>query len=449
MERILVVEEHDPLRQVVVSVFSHQGFEVEGASDADAAFELLCHKRFDCVVSDYRLSRCTAADLMERIKEFGLDVPFVITTALPDFDIAVEMMKLGAKDIIRKPLDAEELGERVKEIIREHRGSAYGCGSRADRKREFLTENPRMTNLLKSAARVAEVDSSVLLLGESGTGKELLARYIHEQSNRRDKPFVAVNCAAIPEELLESEFFGHEIGAFTGASQTKPGVFEIASEGTIFLDEIGDMPLLLQVKLLRTLQEQEVKRVGGTRTIKVSPRIISATNHIVSEALDNKTLREDLYYRLAVVELRIPPLRERPEDIDMLADYYIDYFSSKFDRTAPNLTPAARATMKNYLWPGNARELENVIERALVLCGPEINPEHLGINLMVDFALLEEATVTLSAIAGDAARKAEEEMILRALSQTQGNKTQAAKLLGVSYKTLLNKVKEYESLGER
>ncbi|RIL11322.1 MAG: hypothetical protein DCC75_02595 [Proteobacteria bacterium] len=269
-----------------------------------------------------------------------------------------------------------------------------------------------------------------------------MARYIHEHSPRSNKSFVAINCAAMPSELLESELFGHESGSFTGATQTRTGVFEVASEGTIFLDEIGDMPHQLQVKLLRALQEREIKRVGSNKVIKINPRVIAATNRDIDQALELGRVREDLYYRLAVVQFNIPPLRTRSADIDLLCTFFLDYFGSKLGKVL-EIDETAMDFLKRYSWPGNTRELENVIERAAILADDVITPDHLGIGIDIDFGLLDEAAKTLTEVADLAAKQAEIEFIRKVLGRTSGNKSKAAQLLGVSYKTLLNKVKEY------
>jgi DNA-binding NtrC family response regulator len=283
----------------------------------------------------------------------------------------------------------------------------------------------------------------VLILGESGTGKEVLARYLHEHSPRRDKPFIAVNCAAIPPDLLESEFFGHEEGAFTGATQCRVGVLELASAGTVFLDEVGDMPPLLQVKLLRALQEHEIRHVGGNKQIRVTPRIIAATNRDVEAEIASGEMRDDFYYRLAVVTFNLPPLRERKEDIMPLVERSMKHFAVMMGKENVSIDPVAKDMLMTYSWPGNVRELENVIERAVVMCDHEIRAEHLGIYVRLDLAAIEESIKTLPEIASQAVRRAEVEAIERALHVTGGNKSKAADILGVSYKTLLNKVKEY------
>jgi DNA-binding NtrC family response regulator len=351
-------------------------------------------------------------------------------------------MRTGANDFISKPFEPEILSEVVREVI-EHRRIVNRSGLvRTKAHRTFLTESPRAEELLSDARKVARVNTSVLILGESGTGKELIARFIHEQSPRHNRPFVAINCGAIPADLLESELFGHEAGAFTGATQTRMGLFEFAADGTIFLDELGDMPLPLQVKLLRALQEREIKRLGGTKMITAAPRIIAATNHDIDRALREKTLREDLYYRVAVVTLTIPPLRERTEDIELLSHHYTEAFCAAIGRATLAIDAAAHAVLQSYHWPGNARELENVIERAVILAEDKILPEHLGIESPP--ATTNTATpLSLPEVASRAAREAEIELILKVLGETRGNKTKAALKLGVSYKTLLNKIRDY------
>ena len=396
-----------------------------------------------CIIADFKLPGIDGIEFLRRVREHSHSVPFLLMTAFGSIDIAVEAMKIGANDFLCKPFEPQTLCDVIKDLMQHKRIVERTTSLRNRRDRMFLTSHASGEKILHQAKKVAAVDSSVLILGESGTGKELLARYIHEHSSRRDKLFVAVNCAAMPADLLESEFFGHEAGAFTGATQSRPGVFEVASEGTIFLDEIGEMPLNLQVKLLRALQEKEIKRLGGCKLIKVDPRIISATNHNIEEALAKHTLRDDLYYRIAVFSFTIPPLRERSCDIDLLTKYFLDYFSSQLGRSVL-LSPTAKELLHRYAWPGNARELENVIERAVILAEGEILPEHLGLQLDLDFESLSEASATLSEIAGRAVRRAETDTIRKALERTMGNKSRAASMLGVSYKTLLSKVRDYE-----
>jgi DNA-binding NtrC family response regulator len=384
-------------------------------------------------------------ELLAETRKIDTEVPYLIMTAYGSVDIAVQAMKEGANDFITKPFEPEALCTTLRDVITNKQITNRMLGKHQRRPRRFLTADPVTEKLLHQAKKVAKVDSSVLILGESGTGKELVARYIHQHSPRKDKPFIAVNCGAMPADLLESEFFGHEEGSFTGATQQRIGVFELAGDGTIFLDEVGDMPAALQVKLLRALQENEIKRVGGSKTIKINPRIISATNKDIEDSLDSGDLREDFYYRIAVISLAIRPLRERRQDAELLIQYFNDYFSSTGESKPLKISPAAKKLLCSYPWPGNARELENVLERASILAeGSEILPEHLGIDLNLKFDIIDDAKMTLPEIASQAARAAEVELIQKILNQTMGNKTKAAQKLGVSYKTLLNKIKDYE-----
>ena len=439
----MVVEDADTLRDVIKSVLEDSGFVVDAVPSAEAGIAELKKNTYACILADFRLPGKNGIDLLHATREISQTVPFILMTAYGSIEIAVEAMKLGANDFVCKPFEPQTLVSVLNDVIEFRRIVDRTLGMRTRRDRSFLTENLGAKKLLYQAKKVAKVDSSVLLLGESGTGKELVARFIHEHSPRSDKPFIAVNCASMPPDLLESELFGHEAGSFTGATQTRIGVFELATEGTIFLDEVGDMPPALQVKLLRALQEREIKRVGSNRQIKVNPRIIAATNQDMEKALSDGSVRDDFYYRIAVVTFEIPPLRARPEDVELLTRYYIDYFCSAIGKSGLTLDETACELLKAYPWPGNSRELENVIERAVILADDIIRPEHLGINLKLDLDAIAETSLTLPEIAQRAARKAEIALITKILEQTLGNKTRAAQILGVSYKTLLNKVKEY------
>ncbi|MBN8548674.1 MAG: sigma-54-dependent Fis family transcriptional regulator [Deltaproteobacteria bacterium] len=443
MDKILLVEDADTLREVLASVLQNDGYAVDAFASAEEALPHLKNNTYACVLSDFKLPGMDGIELLKAVREVSRSVPFLIMTAFGSIEIAVEAMKYGANDFICKPFEPDTIRSVISDLIEHKRIVDRTLGTRTRRDRSFIGQSASVQKVLQQAKKVAKVDTSVLILGESGCGKELLARYIHENSPRHDKQFVAVNCAAMPAELLESEFFGHEAGSFTGATQTRIGVLEFASEGTILLDEVGDMPLVLQVKLLRALQEREIKRVGSNKVIKINPRIIAATNHNVEAALKEGRLREDFYYRIAVISLSLPPLRERPQDIEVLTQYYIDHFASGMGKAGLDLDRTARDMIRAYAWPGNARELENVMERAVILADSVIKPEHLGINISLNFQALDESVRTLSEIAGQAARRAEVDLITRTLAQTMGNKSKAAQILGVSYKTLLNKVKEY------
>ncbi|MBX7142895.1 MAG: sigma-54 dependent transcriptional regulator [Oligoflexia bacterium] len=443
MEKLLLVEDADSLREVLTSVLQHDGYHVDSFPNAEDALEALKANTYACVLADFKLPGMNGIELLKNVREQSRTVPYLIMTAFGSIEIAVEAMKHGANDFICKPFEPDTIRSVIRDIIQHRRIVDRSLGLRTKRERSFMSGSPSVQQLLSQAKKVARVDSSVLILGESGCGKELLARYIHEHSSRCDKQFVAVNCAAMPADLLESEFFGHEAGAFTGATQTRVGVLEFASEGTILLDEIGDMPPPLQVKLLRALQEREIKRVGSNKTIKINPRIIAATNQNMDEAIKLGRMREDFFYRIAVITLTVPPLRERPEDIELLTNYYIDHFSAGMNKPVVQLDKAAREVLRQYSWPGNARELENVIERAVILADSVIRPEHLGLNLSIDLGAMRDSVQSLTDIASEAAKRAEIEVISRVLTQTGGNKSKAAQILGVSYKTLLNKVKEY------
>jgi DNA-binding NtrC family response regulator len=444
MSKILLVEDSESLREVLACVLRTDGHEVTAFEEAESAYKYFKDHPCDLVLSDFKLPGKNGLEFLRELRELSTDVPFLIMTAYGSIEIAVEAMRYGANDFITKPFEPSSLNELIEQLCAHKQIVDRSCTAKSQSGVRFITHDDATKALLNQVKRAAAVDSTILLLGESGTGKELMARYIHEQSSRKEKPFLAVNCAALPEQLLESEFFGHEAGAFTGATQTRIGVLEAASNGTVFLDEIGDMPAVLQVKLLRALQEKEIKRVGGNKTIKVNPRIVAATNVDIRESLINGSLREDFYYRLAVISFEIPALRKRPADIEPLLGYYMDYYAERLNREKPSITKEALALMKRYPWPGNARELENVIERALILSKDSIGPEHLELNLSVDYRSLDDILLTLPELANAAAKQAEVKAILSVLSRTDGNKTQAAKILGVSYKTLLNKIKDYK-----
>lgn len=444
MQRILLIEDADSLREVLGTILESAGYAVSAYANAEDALRAISKESYVAILSDFKLPGMNGIDLLKAVRRGSPSVPFIIMTAYGSIEIAVEAMREGANDFITKPFEPEYICHFLKEIISNNRIVDRRIGRELTKQREIVTQDSKMLEIIEQAKRVARFESSVLILGESGTGKELLARLIHANGPRNQENFVSINCAAMPAELLESEFFGHEAGAFTGATQSRIGLFEYASDGTIFLDEIGEMPAVLQVKLLRALQEREIRRVGGNKPIKVNPRVLAATNRNIEQALSNGELREDLYYRLAVISFDLPPLRERSGDVALLCEYFIRKFAEKENRIPPALNELALDILQTYKWPGNARELENVIERATIMADELIGPEHLGINLSLDFQTLEDATSTLPQIVSQATRRTEIDLILKALKQTEGNKTRAAERLGVSYKTLLNKMKEYE-----
>lgn len=443
MRKVLVVDDTDPLREVICSVLSSHNYEPIGVADVNSALKILQTSKIDCILSDYKLVSSTGLDLLKKVRELPEQIPFILMTAFASVDIAVAAMKAGANDFIIKPFDPDLLSTIIEQIC-EHKRILDRTTS-VKSKKAIVAKSPSMIELLNKTTKIAKVDSTVLILGESGTGKELLARYIHDNSSRRAKPFIAVNCAAIPSELLESEFFGHEAGSFTGATQKRLGVFEVSNEGTLFLDEIGDMPKHLQVKLLRALQEKEIRRVGGNKTINVNPRIISATN------IDpfNGALREDLYYRLSVLTLSIPPLRERKEDLIALVEHFIKTFSQQMGIRTAKISEAALNCLISYPWPGNIRELENMVERAVILGDENIEVEHLNLPSQIkrriddQSSIISETIKSLDSITEIAIREAENKAIRDALFAVNQNKNEAAKLLKISAKTLVKKIKEY------
>lgn len=443
METILVIEDDTSLREVLCTVLQTGGFNVLSAASAEESLPIFSSQHIDCVLADFKLPEMNGIELLRKVRESLPHLPYVLMTAFGSIAVAVEALKSGATDYIAKPFEPTSLAGMLKDVIKHNRIVDRDAAERSKKHRAFLTSSPQLEKILAQARHVARVDSSVLILGESGTGKEVLARYLHDHSPRHDKPFIAVNCAAIPPDLLESEFFGHESGAFTGATQSRVGVLELASAGTVFLDEVGDMPPLLQVKLLRALQEHEIRRVGGNKQIRVNPRIIAATNRDVEAEIASGEMRDDFYYRLAVITFNLPPLRERKEDIMPLVERSMRHFAALMGKESISIDPVAQDMLLAYAWPGNVRELENVVERAVLMCDDEIRAEHLGIYVRLDIAAIEESIKTLPEIASQAVRKAEVEAIERALHVTGGNKSKAADLLGVSYKTLLNKVREY------
>lgn len=444
MERILIIEDCTSLREVLQSFLESRGYVVDSYGSAEAARDVLGSQSYGCILADFKLPGKNGIEFLSEVRQACFDTPYLLMTAYSSVEIAVEALKQGANDFLAKPFEPELLVTTIQQVIKHRRIIDRDSAWHKRHDQRLITADSQMSSLMNQSNRAARVDSSVLIVGESGTGKELLARYIHNQSPRRDKPFIAVNCAALPEDLLDSEFFGHEAGAYTGATQRRIGVFEYASEGTVFLDEIGEMPRALQVKLLRVLQEREVKRVGSSDAIAINPRIITATACHIDEALKQSRLRDDFYYRVAVITFEIPPLRERPTDIELLARHFAEHFSNKTGREVPQFAAESWALIHKYSWPGNVRELENVVERAIILADDQIKPEHLGIISGVDFAALRASSITLQEIAQQAARQAEAEAIGHVLRQTAGNKSEAARVLGVSYKTLLNKVREYE-----
>lgn len=443
MERILVVEDTPSLREGLETVLSSEGYAVASAGTAEEALQILSSEEFSLILSDLKLPGISGIDFIRASKEKGTKAPIIVMTAYGSIEIAVEAMKLGATDFVTKPFDPQQLCDIIAQVIEYRRIISRNFSSARRSGRRLVTKSPHMEQVLHECRRAASLNSTVLILGESGTGKELVAHYIHDSSPRAEKPFVPVNCGSMPSELLESEFFGHVAGAFTGATEQRIGLFEVANHGSIFLDEIGNMPSHLQAKLLRALQESEIKPVGSTKLRKIDVRVISATNSDIEADIRSRTFREDLYYRLSVMVITVPPLRERKEDIELLANYFVKRFSNEAGHQPPEMTMPTVKLLQAYNWPGNVRELENAIERALVFWekGP-LMPEHFELERKAG-KIWDASPRSLAEVSGEAQKIAEIAAISNALTLSLGNKSQAARLLGVSYKTLLNKIKEY------
>jgi DNA-binding NtrC family response regulator len=447
MSTILIIDDKKSMLDMLTKTFISEDFEVLGAGNVRDALVLLDRGGMDAVVTDLMLPDGEGIEILAVARERFPFMPVVLMTAHGNIEIAVRAVKEGAYDFITKPFDPEHLVL----VIRRALSEIVSKKENLMLKKEFsrFLEKPRIVGvsipwdgIMEKVHRVAPLKTTVLVLGESGTGKELVARSIHHLSPRAKASFVAVNCAAIPKDLIESELFGHEKGAFTGAQEIKPGRFELASGGTIFLDEIGDMDLQLQSKLLRVLQEREIERVGGTKPIPVDLRVIAASNKDLQKEVSDGRFREDLFYRLNVFQVVVPPLRERPDDIMPLAEHFVSLFAGEMNKKAPGISDTAVRLLTEYEWKGNVRELKNAIERAVIMCdGAEIGPQHINISRSV--AAKISADASLHEVSGAAVRSAEKVRIEEALRKTAGNKTRAAELLQVSYKTLLTKIKEY------
>ena len=445
---ILVVDDDADMRELVHDMLKDRGHQVTTAGSGPEALKLLGEEDYAAVLTDLRMKGMQGLELLSEIKRTYPDVGVILMTAFGSVETAVEAMKHGASDYLTKPVKKEELVRVVERVIRETALRREVGRLRREVHKEYsfhqiLGKSKAMQAVFDLIRRVADSPTNVLITGESGTGKELVAKAIHYNSDRKDAPFVPVNCAAIPESLLESELFGHMRGAFTDAKMDKRGLFEEAQKGTLFLDEISELPLMLQAKILRAIQEKEIRRVGANKPIAVDVRIIAATNLNLAEEVKAKRFRDDLYYRLNVIELKLPPLRERREDIPLLVEAFLQKCAAGRGKQVKGVSEAALAMLMDYGWPGNVRELENIIERAVTLSrGEKIVPEDLPPAIQGsrgDRRVLDEAaerTLPLEAV--------EREYILKILEKMGGNKYQAAHALGIDRKTLYRKLGEIE-----
>ncbi|MBI5181545.1 MAG: sigma-54-dependent Fis family transcriptional regulator [Nitrospirae bacterium] len=444
--KILIVDDDESHRQMLKAVLSEEGCKITEAADGKDAVALSEKNSFDIILMDIRMSEMSGIDALKIIKTKKPDMPVLLMTAYATVKAAVEALKLGAFDYLTKPLDIQELKLAIINSLKEVKEAEV---SDADFP-EIIGRSKKIKEILETVLRIAPTDATVLISGESGTGKELIANAIHQKSKRSDKPFIKVNCAALTETLLESELFGHEKGAFTGAISKKEGRFELADKGTIFLDEIGDMSPATQAKVLRVLQEREFERVGGTKTLKVDVRVIAATNKELDKEVKAGRFRDDLYYRLNVVTVHMPSLRERREDVIPLVNHFLRYYKEKNNKPIKGIHPEAISLMQNYNWPGNVRELENAIERAVIMSrGEYIVPSDLPIAIQsypsFDSPLIKGGQRGVEA--GASIKDVEKNLIVKTLNETNGNRTKAAKLLGITRRTLLNKIKEYKLQG--
>ena len=438
MATILIVEDEAKMRRLLELDLTDDGFSTISAADAETALKRLQETTPDLVITDLKLPGIGGLEFLEAVKRANAALPVIVMTAFGTVETAVEAMKAGASDYVLKPFSLAEMRMVVRKELdvrhlrEENRSLREALGKRHEHP-NIVARSAKMQEVLSTVERVAPTNATVLLGGESGVGKDLIARAIHEKSRRASGPFIKINSTAIPENLLESELFGYEKGAFTGATSNKPGKFELADKGTLFLDEIGDVPPAIQVKLLRVLQEREFERLGGTKTIKVDVRLIAATNRDLREALEQGTFREDLYYRLNVVPIDIAPLREHKEDVPVLAGLFISRYAAELNKQITGIDPEAMRMLMDHYWPGNVRELQNVIERGCALSdGPLLRPadirlESRGRPVESDNGFLPEGTTL---------EQWEDEMIREALRRANGNKSQAARLLGLSRNAL-------------
>jgi len=443
--KILVAEDEEIMRITVVDHLRSFGWQVEEADNGSKALELIRQNNYQLLLSDIRMPGLDGEALLAEVKTLAPHTEVVMMTAHGSTDTAVSCLKNGAADYIQKPFDLDDLSFRIKRIlemqaIKARCVSLEHCGGQ---RRPLIGNSAPMQKVLNLISQVAGSESSVLIQGESGTGKEIVAAAIHFESKRADKPYVRVNCAAIPDGLMESEFFGHEKGAFTGADKTSVGKFELADQGTILLDEIGDMPLELQVKLLRVLQEKEIERVGGKRPIPINVRVLCATAKNLAAEVEKGNFRQDLFYRLQVIPIELPALRDRPGDISLLADFFLQEFGQERGMTF-KLSAEARQALENHSFPGNVRELRNLLERVSVLApAPLIQLWDLPFELRGAQPTAANPQESIAETLAEAVAGAEKKCILQALKKSADNKTEAAAILGISRKNLWEKMKSY------
>lgn len=448
-KNILIVDDESEMRVALETTLKREGYRPWCAADGRQALDRFEAERFDLVLTDVKMPRMDGVELLRAIKTRSPQTIVIMMTAYGDIDNAVETMKVGAFDYLLKPFSAEILISTVNRAFLKDSFSSprpaptETSAAPTEGVRKFITQNGEMQKLLKFVENIAYSKSTVLIIGETGTGKELIARYIHQCSPRSDKPFMPINCAALPEGLLETEMFGHEKGAFTGATFRKEGKFELAHRGTLLLDEVTEMSFPLQAKLLRVLQEHEIDKVGGKEPIPVDVRVIATTNRDIKKRIKENQFREDLYYRLNVIPIKLPPVRERKEDIPLLAEHFLRVHCRENHKSIQSIDEGTLALLKKYHWPGNVRELANIIERAVLLCKSEtLQPSHLFIEEDSEQEMGSDAKPLLKF--RGTIHEMEKELIMQTLEEVNGNKTRAAESLGISIRTLRNKLNEYQ-----
>jgi len=452
VDKILVVDDERSMRDFLSIMLKKTGYDVTTAVDGEEAVKILHKDIFDLVITDLKMPKVDGLQVLKTVKELSPDTVVIVITAFASTETTVEAMKEGAYDYITKPFQNDEMKIRIKKALEKRRLSAENILLKKQLKDRAVFDNivgksEKIEKVFELVRKVSDSMSNILIYGDSGTGKELIARAIHFNSRKKDKPFVTINCGALPEGLLESELFGHMKGSFTGAVFNKEGLFEVANGGTIFLDEVGETSPAIQVKLLRVLQDKEFKRVGGTKEIKVDVRIITATNRDLSKAVSEGKFREDLYYRLNVIPITLPPLKERADDIPLLADHFLNKFNKALNKNVKGFSQTTMELFRNYEWRGNVRELENVIERAVALSNSEIiTPEYLP-DILRDSSRSSSAIpvniphegLDLEGLIGDI----EKELLLKALEKTNWIKKDAAKLLHLNFRSFRYRLDKY------
>ena len=442
---ILVVDDEPDMRIALTYALSHCGYSVESASSGLEALEKFEADKFSLIITDLKMPGMSGIEILGKVKKRSPKIPVIMITAYGTINNAVEAMQQGASDYILKPFSTEILEAAIKKVYINSNGKAQSkllevYSKRNSETKKIITQDSKFLNILELAKNVAPSNATVLIMGESGTGKELLASFIHQHSGQSDRPYVAINCAALPESLAESELFGYEKGAFTGAVSRKIGKFELANHGTIILDEITEIAIPLQAKLLRVLQEREIDRVGGDKPVPVDTRIIAISNIDINKAVKEGKFREDLFYRINVIPLTIPPLRERKGDIPLLANYFLEKYSLSNNKKMTKIAEETIFLLLRYDWKGSVRELENTIERAVLLGkGEVLLPKHLFLE-----ELGSNGKKSVPIRAGLSVKAMEKELIFHTLEEVNNNRTHAAKLLGISIRTLRNKLREYK-----